>query len=425
MQQGPRAQSAKAAAGHRVSMQAPMERRFLITIGQPDCPAFQCEHLERVSGDLARIGRFFCADNQRYEWALRNELRAATTAESIRATLGEWFATPERSPEDCVVIYWAGHGARVPRFNEHVLLTQNSRPEQLHTVIHTQDLVRLIYGSSRSPQSVLVMLDVCFAAQGAGELLARIERVQDCFRAGAGLWLLCAADVNTQARDGAFVNAFLSVMNDPSWAPRGGAEFVSPYDVAIGVNDVFGRNGLTKSVVCDVVQGGRTHAPFIRNPRFDGARGARVLEDEMYWQLKASGADAPGYPGWFFAGRRRALDELLAWLHAPASNGRAKVVTGAPGSGKSAVLGLLSVAADPLALPDVRNAALRSLGQRIDGPVYPLQARGLRAQDMIESLCRALGVAGSSQPGARLDSERGRRGTRVGAHPGHPRPGVL
>lgn len=377
-----------------------MERRFLITIGQPDSPAFQCEHLERVSADIARIGRFFCSGNQGYEWVLRDELRAAATAESIRATLGEWFAAPERSPEDCVVIYWAGHGARVPRFNEHVLLTQGSMPEQLHSVVHTQDLVRLIYGSSRSPQSVLLMLDVCFAAQGAGELLARIERVQDCFRDGAGLWLLCAADVNTQARDGAFVNAFLSVMNDPGWAPRGGAEFVSPYDVAIGVNDVFGRNGLTKSVVCDVVQGGRTHAPFIRNPRFDGVRGPRVLEDDMYWQLKASGADAPGYPGWFFAGRRRALDELLAWLHARTSNGRAKVVTGAPGSGKSAVLGLLSVAADPTALPDVRNAGLRSLGHRIDCPVCPLQARGLRAEDLIESLCRALGVSGSSMEAA-------------------------
>ena len=67
-----------------------------------------------------------------------------------------------------------------------------------------------------------------------------------------------------------------------------------------------------------------------------------------HWDPRARGVEQAARPGWFFTGRRQALSQLVAWLTAapdPADNVR--VVTGGPGSGKSAVLARLVTMSDP------------------------------------------------------------------------------
>ena len=67
-----------------------------------------------------------------------------------------------------------------------------------------------------------------------------------------------------------------------------------------------------------------------------------------HWDPRSRGVERSARPGWFFTGRRQALSQLVTWLTAapdPACN--VQVVTGGPGSGKSAVLARLVTMSDP------------------------------------------------------------------------------
>src|SRR5207302_6837750 len=69
-----------------------------------------------------------------------------------------------------------------------------------------------------------------------------------------------------------------------------------------------------------------------------------------HWLDRALGSAAAGerdgYPVSLFCGRDEAKREINRWLEAP-PDGRVKIVTGVPGSGKSALLAHLIVLADP------------------------------------------------------------------------------
>ena len=66
-----------------------------------------------------------------------------------------------------------------------------------------------------------------------------------------------------------------------------------------------------------------------------------------HWGPRARGVERDSRPGWYFTGRQRALSELVAWMEHEPADGRVRVVTGGPGSGKSAVLARLVALADP------------------------------------------------------------------------------
>lgn len=69
-------------------------------------------------------------------------------------------------------------------------------------------------------------------------------------------------------------------------------------------------------------------------------------ELSAHWDPRARGTEQ-GRVGWYFTGRRRALSELVSWLSGGAPDGRVRVVTGGPGSGKSTVLARIVTLADP------------------------------------------------------------------------------
>ena len=86
-------------------------------------------------------------------------------------------------------------------------------------------------------------------------------------------------------------------------------------------------------------------------PRLADELPSRLTDDpalDAHWDPRARGVEQKAKLGWFFTGRRQALTELVDWLTAapdPMSNLR--VVTGGPGSGKSAVLARLVTLSDP------------------------------------------------------------------------------
>lgn len=375
------------------------DRRYLITIGSPECPGFGLAPLPRVAGDVEKIARFFTGPEQGYERAL--ELPLGPTASQIRDGVDGWFAHEDRREDDCVVVYVAGHGDSGNRFKDHCLLARDSDPRRESSVLRTSELARWFFGGEGTrPQSVLLILDVCYAGQGAGEAGAELVRAEArALRGGgAGFWVLATSDPNTEAGDGAFVEAFLDVMEDEDWVPRGGARFLSPASLSVAVNAWFADpdHRHEQRALFYTVGGGRMEPPFLRNPRFTPGLDGLSVADLAHWDPKARGVDAPGVPGWFFTGRRQALRELSSWLQAETSDLRARVVTGGPGSGKSAVLGWLVLASRAETRQGMREAGLLADPFLIPSPgavAARVHARGLRLDEMTAALAAPLSSA--------------------------------
>jgi hypothetical protein len=64
--------------------------------------------------------------------------------------------------------------------------------------------------------------------------------------------------------------------------------------------------------------------------------------------FKARGVEREAKRGWYFTGRTQVLRDLAGWLAGGQADGQVRVVTGGPGSGKSAVLARLVTLSDPL-----------------------------------------------------------------------------
>jgi WD40 repeat protein len=74
--------------------------------------------------------------------------------------------------------------------------------------------------------------------------------------------------------------------------------------------------------------------------------GERALKE--HWDPRGRGVERSVRPGWFFTGRRQALSQLVTWLTAASDpDDNLRVITGGPGSGKSAVLARLVTMSDP------------------------------------------------------------------------------
>ncbi|KAB2352598.1 ATP-binding protein [Actinomadura rudentiformis] len=71
------------------------------------------------------------------------------------------------------------------------------------------------------------------------------------------------------------------------------------------------------------------------------AAAAAELDWSGHFAPRARGVEYPTERGSYFVGRQRAISELTEWLTSAGHTWRSVVVTGAPGSGKSALLGHL------------------------------------------------------------------------------------
>ena len=101
--------------------------------------------------------------------------------------------------------------------------------------------------------------------------------------------------------------------------------------------------------------------------------------------------------GWRFRGRTAALQRITAWLDRPRPDRRVLVVTGSPGTGKSAVLGRVVTTADTAiraALPPGETGVLASLGS-VGCAVH---AKGKTALEVAEEIARAASAALPGEP---------------------------
>jgi WD40 repeat protein len=326
-------------------------RRWLIAAGTANYEHLGDEEededfsLPTVVEDVEAVARLFCGQFG-YQRVLP-DLAKDPTKDQLHRSLNRWFTDPARSPHDVVVLYYSGHG--LTHGGRHYLLTRDSQMAMLEsTALPTAELAHLLGGESRV-QQLLIMLDTCHAGRGAAELSQVAGQLADLRAKTAdvpGLWFVAAARPKEEARQAVFARALVAAATSPRGGPR--MEYVAMEDVVGQINDKFREEGREQRA--EYRAGGSRVPPFIPNldynPALAGVR--RAFEDAMvaHWDPKARGVALASDPGSYFTGREKVLRELVAWLGNPDADHRARVVTGDPGSGKSAVLARLVTQAD-------------------------------------------------------------------------------
>ena len=230
--------------------------------------------------------------------------------------------------------------------------------------------------------------------------------------------IVVAARPNEQAESGAFTQALAEAVGHRA---SGGHE-----------PDFLALDGLV-SIVNDTTPdwqharlflAGDGITEFFPNPRLDRwlrdldlrtqalhqVRAARRAEQRDHVLPRAQGLDtaAGAEDLWLFTGRHQALREACRWLRSPAGPA-AMVVTGDPGSGKSALLSRLFVLADRKLRGRVPR--LHTLPEDTLPPPGAItrfiHARGLTADELMAGLCEACGVEETTSPGRLLASVAG------------------
>lgn len=318
--------------------------RYLVTIASPECPGWPIySRLEQVVPDVAIIEAFF--RGQHYTLPLEEKIPISASSQTIEIELDNWLGDKTQcSPEDLLVVYVTGHGG-IDRSNNHFLITYDSQENRSSTRIETGKLAGLLFNRDvPGPQNILLLLDVCYAGQGGKDLLSNLGKYKSVAQQGAGFHIIVSAGPFTEAADGAFVKAFHEATQNKAFLGPGGQEYLSPYDLTIAINE---RLNSMQEVQYDAIAAGRQRAIFIRNPYFTRELDGKLLADLTHWRTKAQGGDDSYLSDWFFSGRHQALRELKDWLRQSNSDLKARLVTSAPGSGKSALLGRLVLAASP------------------------------------------------------------------------------
>ncbi len=338
------------------------------------------------------------------------------TAADFQGRLREFLIHPDRHAGDVVVVYYTGHGV-LDRGN--LLLPMADATADIEfSAMSAAELTGKVLGGRVIVQRLLFLLDTCHAAAAGramtGSAIAFLDRLKG-LAVSPSIAIVVASRPNESAGSGAFTRAFAEAVDHRS---SGGhePEFLALDGLVNIVNDTtpdwqHARLFLTGDGITE----------FVPNPRLDRwlrdldlrtqalhkLRAARRAEERDHVLPRAQGLDlaAGNEDLWLFTGRHRALEEVCGWLRSP-SGPATTVVTGGPGSGKSALLARLFVLAD---------ARLRARVPRLDtlpettlpspGSITRfIHARGLTADELMAGLCEACGVEETNSPGQLLSS---------------------
>ncbi|WP_180357038.1 glycosyltransferase [Streptomyces sp. TLI_146] len=380
-------------------------RRFLVSVGVsrydsphlPDLPGAGSD-AERMAGLLAGFG---------YERVL-SELGTSPTVEQLTSGVVRWTKEARLGPDDVLVVYYAGHGfADESRL---YLFASDSEPGRARTSLTADDLAATIAVSGVG--STLTVLDVCTAEAGhsaaAGWAAPHIHP-----RPQVSEYHLVTFNRDSADDAASLVDAWTYALTHSYAGPR--QRHLPIADVLQGIHRHLGERATRAFYI-----GHRTEETevFFPNPRYapdlppdtlDPVGVARLRHEHRdHFEPRSRGVAHAAEQGDFFVGRTNALARIASWVRAePGVAVPPLAVTGAPGSGKSALLGRF------LALTDPDNPArMNTEPQTLPPPglaVVPLSGRGINGpRSLIADLASALGLPPGSGPGAVLAALSGR-----------------
>ncbi|MGW2872053.1 caspase family protein [Kitasatospora sp. NPDC001225] len=365
--------------------------RYVLAFGADTFPVDPVlEDLPGVPEDLRRVNALFTSLGYR---EILPHLAGAPDAQQLRADLEDWLKADERCEQDVLVVYYAGHGLRDD--HSHRITFRNSRHNRRSTTLGSRELADLL--ADTRVGHVLLLLDTCYSELGAAEITSVTGHLVDSRPPEAdGLWLVASARSRELAYDHAFVSALETAVRASTAGMR--QRYLDIPTVTDQINGHLREHRPDQCANYHAVSG-RAVPPFLPNPNYRPGLPdeAMDVESQREWTAhfgpRGRGVEYASEPGDWFTGRRQALATLAGWLRDPVHDARARVVTGDPGSGKSAVLGRLLA----LARPDHPEAPAHLLPP--PGSVtVSVHAHGTTLEKLTARLAAALGVEADGPP---------------------------
>jgi WD40 repeat protein len=334
------------------------------------------------------------------------------TRDQFRSAIRTFCRAADRRPDDLLAVYVSGHG-QVLDDTRHILLTTDTDPADVgFSALSTAELAEVML-SGTGIRRVLLMLDVCYAEQGGNRLAASaLESMGASWTRdpGSGLVVVSAARPHQSAQAGLFPRVLAEAVEALPVAGHGPAHLA--IDALVAQMNAhpelpeWQRIGLTMAGLDGQAP------PFFANPRHDRRltgvdlaiqQAARYRQLDRARELAYTNVmltKAMAHPvnsaraEWWFRGRRAALENLAAWMRGTEA---CRVVTAGPGSGKTALLGLVATITHPERRPSAPFATLNLspdiFPESLDAVVY---AQHLTDRDVIEALAAAARVAADS-----------------------------
>ena len=342
-------------------------RRFLLIGVVSRYHHHQSWNREELAGDLRRMVELFTGELG-YEHV--PVMGLDPTWLQIQDALRDFCMT--RQPDDYVTVYLAGHGEILPVGDtgvEHVLLPADAVPDDLRRrAVKSADLAEWMLADT-PVRRLLLIVDACFSGLGgldfARNALARIGTpARLAQQDGSGIVVVTATQPAQQAIAGAFTAAFARAVRHQATA--GHAPGALSIDAVMGVLKADPELPSSQQAQWSLLGCSGAVPDFLLNPRRDAALvDLDLAEQDRRWRARLQhehlraeemrGRFVPRIVG--FAGRNRALAVIARWLGSPA-DARPVIVTGDPGSGKTAVLGILAALADPRRRPTIPRDGL-------------------------------------------------------------------
>ena len=148
---------------------------------------------------------------------------------------------------------------------------------------------------------------------------------------------MTAARPKQEAVQGAFARLLVEAIRNERGQLGGATQaYLSPWEILPSVNAKLPPSQQANWTVAPPVP---ALPPLIPNRRFDSSLPAgldlasqRQRDFAEHWVPRARGTEMRS-AAWYFTGRTAALRTLVSWLNAPEPDGKARVVTGGPGTG--------------------------------------------------------------------------------------------
>ncbi|MFF4018074.1 caspase family protein [Streptomyces sp. NPDC001843] len=376
-------------------------RRFLIAVGVGRYADPGIDDLPGVPQDVARVRELL----EPMDYTVVLPELAADPGKDLVEHIEDWSLQADLGPQDVVVVYFAGHGVKAA--DRHYLLCAGSKAGRYTSALASEDLCRPLMTSPVG--HLLVVLDTCYAGAGTEDIAKLAAELAASQRGAAGRWMMAAARGKERARENAFVDALAHVLQQPQAGAR--PEYLGVREITERVNEYFRTRHPAQHARHSTIDSDG-HAPFFRNrAHIPGLPTDDLDVDTLtrlrkqtrgHFEARGRGVEHTSDRGDYFTGRTTALTALASWLAAPQHDRKARVITGDPGSGKSALLGRF------LMLSDADHPARANSPERLLPPaglaVVRLHARRAVLDDLAADLAAALALPKGSDQEELLDS---------------------
>ncbi|MFD4597660.1 caspase family protein [Streptomyces sp. NPDC058464] len=320
-------------------------RRLFYALGAANYHADrQLAPLAGVEEDLIRMTELFTRE---FAYEPRpSEPFLDRAAEEVRTHL----VSPGDEPfteADTVVVYYAGHGEHIG--DRHYLMCPDSRRgKPTSTALPTEDLVRIF--TERNVRRLLLVVDTCYAARGAADAIREVAhqvalnmgRQNEAFNGRlVSFSIISAARKYQRAADSAFRTALESAIESGECGGIRSRKLLLETVVEVVSEKLKEQGHDQQDATLATLLTDRDDPPFLPNPRYDPdapPESVSVAELRNWSRSALPPKEKRAAAASCFTGRNAALQHLRAWVFDTEDTSRPLAVTGAPGTGKTALL---------------------------------------------------------------------------------------